>query len=74
MGNDLDRTYEQIVERLRVDDKVTPQELLRRHRELQETVIHVPERVVSQGQMSWAPWISFMRYIYTVISCTSLFL
>ena len=51
VSNDLERTYSQIIERLRNDDSITPQELLHQHRYLQESVIHVPEKTIQKGQI-----------------------
>ncbi len=47
---DLEQTYAQIMEHLQQDDKITPQDLLRQHRNMQESVIHVPERTIMQGK------------------------
>lgn len=49
VATELDRTYLQITERLSRDDKITPQELLRQHRSLQESVIYIPERTIHHG-------------------------
>ena len=47
---DMQRTYGQIIERLHRDDTLTPQDLLTQHRNLQESVIHIPEKTIQKGE------------------------
>ena len=45
----LDTTISQIDDRLRRDEKMTPEELLRQHRHLQESVYDTPVAIIRKG-------------------------
>ncbi|ELT90999.1 hypothetical protein CAPTEDRAFT_196990 [Capitella teleta] len=53
---ELERTFIQITDRLSRDEKITPQELLRQHQSLQESVIYIPERTIQHGRQLYQDW------------------
>ena len=45
----LDTAYSQMVEKMHQNDNVSPQDLLRQHRHLQDSVVQTPEQVIREG-------------------------